>query len=74
MAKNTFTGRTASSGTSVKAPAVSVAGAPGKSRLTHEQIAQRAKAIWQAKGCPTGQDEQNWREAEAQLKAELGIR
>jgi len=41
--------------------------------LTHEQIAARAKAIWQAKGCKPGQDTQNWFEAEAQLKAELGM-
>lgn len=41
--------------------------------LTHEQISQRAEAIWHQKGCQPGQDDQNWREAEAQLKAELGI-
>ena len=42
--------------------------------LTHDQIAQRAKAIWQAKGCPAGRVVQNWNEAEAQLKAELSRR
>lgn len=42
-------------------------------KLTHEQIAKRAEAIWIQKGRKPGQDEQNWREAEAQLKAELGI-
>jgi len=42
-------------------------------KLTHEQIAKRAEAIWIQKGCQLGQDEQNWREAEAQLRAELGI-
>jgi hypothetical protein len=26
--------------------------------------------IWRAKGCPTGLDEENWREAEEQLRAE----
>ncbi len=41
--------------------------------LTHEQIAQRAEALWLQKGCQPGQDEQNWREAEALLKAELGL-
>jgi hypothetical protein len=40
---------------------------------THEQIAQRAEAIWRKRGCPAGQDAQNWHEAEAQLRAELGI-
>jgi len=42
--------------------------------LTHEQIARRARAIWEAKGRPTGQDERIWHEAEAQLKAERGLR
>lgn len=36
----------------------------------HEEIAARAKAIWLAKGCPEGKDDENWREAETQLKAE----
>jgi hypothetical protein len=39
--------------------------------LTHSQIEERARAIWQKKGCPMGQDEQNWLEAERQLKEEL---
>lgn len=42
------------------------AGAP-----SYEQIAQRAQEIWTKKGCLPGQDEQNWLEAERQLKAEL---
>jgi hypothetical protein len=42
--------------------------------LTHEQIARRARAIWEAKGRPAGQDEKIWHEAEAQLKAALGLR
>ena len=37
---------------------------------THEQIATRARALWEAKGRPSGQDVQNWTEAEAQLRAE----
>jgi len=41
--------------------------------LTHEQIAERAKNIWIERGCPSNQDEQNWLEAENQLKQELGI-
>ncbi len=40
--------------------------------LAYEQIAARAEAIWREKGCPPGQDEQNWHEAERQLKNELG--
>jgi hypothetical protein len=41
--------------------------------LSHDLIAERAKAIWLERGCSPDQDEENWREAEAQLKAELGI-
>ncbi len=40
--------------------------------LTHERIAERAMTIWQSSGCRPGEDERNWSEAEAQLKAELG--
>jgi len=42
--------------------------------LTHEQIAQRAVHIWRQSGCLPGRDEQNWQEAEAQLRAELGAK
>jgi hypothetical protein len=38
--------------------------------LSYEQVAQRAREIWIQKGCKPGQDEQNWLEAEAQLRAE----
>ncbi len=38
---------------------------------THEQIEERAKLIWRQNGCPSGQDQENWYEAEAQLKREL---
>ena len=41
--------------------------------LTHERIAEQARAIWQSRGCRAGEDERNWSEAKAQLKAELGI-
>lgn len=39
--------------------------------MSHDQIAKRAYEIWLAKGRPYGQDEQNWREAEASLQMEL---
>lgn len=42
--------------------------------VTYDQIAIRAEHIWRQKGCPGGQDEQNWHEAERQLKKELGLR
>lgn len=34
---------------------------------TYEQISERAKAIWQQRGCRPGEDERNWLEAERQL-------
>jgi len=43
-------------------------------KLTYEQIAQRAEHIWRQEGCLPGRDDQNWREAEAQLKAELSAK
>jgi hypothetical protein len=52
------------------------AGAPAPAaarmvKITREQVAQRAHEIWVKNGCKHGQDEQNWLEAERQLKAEL---
>ncbi len=41
--------------------------------ISHQQIADRARAIWQRKGCPSGRDEENWREAETQLREELDV-
>ena len=38
---------------------------------THDQIARRAEAIWRQHGCPQGEDDRNWREAEAQLRHEM---
>ena len=36
--------------------------------LTQEQIAERAKALWEKRGRPQGQDQADWFEAEAQLR------
>ena len=41
--------------------------------LTHDLIAERARTIWLERGCSAGRDEENWREAETQLKTELEI-
>ncbi len=41
--------------------------------LTRDLIAERAMAIWLERGCPRDRDEENWREAEAQLKTELEV-
>ena len=48
---------------------------PGRQavELPHDLIAERARAIWLERGCSLDQDEENWREAEAQLKTEMGI-
>jgi hypothetical protein len=39
---------------------------------SQEAIARRAYLKWQARGCPSGTHLQDWLEAEAELKAELG--
>jgi len=52
-------------------PATTSTGLKTDTVLTHEQIAERAKAIWRERGCVPGFDEQNWCEAETQLKEEL---
>lgn len=38
-------------------------------RPTHEEIAERARAIYEQSGRAPGRDVQNWLEAEAQLTA-----
>lgn len=40
----------------------------GNGQPSYEQIAACAYSIWQSKGCPQGQDEANWSEAETQLR------
>ncbi len=37
-----------------------------------ERVARRAQEIWERRGCPQGEDEQIWLEAEEQLKQEVG--
>lgn len=37
--------------------------------ITHEMIAQRAREIWERKGRPHGKCEENWLEAEAELRS-----
>ena len=37
----------------------------------YEQISERAKSIWQKRGCLKGEDERNWFEAEIQLQKEM---
>jgi hypothetical protein len=40
-------------------------------KLHHERIAMLAYEKWMHRGCPHGTDQQDWLEAEAELKAEL---
>jgi hypothetical protein len=47
------------------APAQSAAPAP---ELTREAIAKLAFQKWQKRGCPTGEDQRDWYEAERELK------
>ena len=46
---------------------------PQQVKLTQDQIRERAKLIWQQRGCRSGEDERNWLEAENQLKKELSV-
>jgi Protein of unknown function (DUF2934) len=41
----------------------------GKPEITDEQIALRAYHRWQARGCPIGDDAQDWFDARAELEA-----
>ncbi len=41
---------------------------------THDEIAQRARALWQEKGCPEGQSELIWLEAEEMLRGRLQLK
>jgi len=40
---------------------------------THEQIKDRAYALWEADGRPDGRDIHYWEAAERQLSEELGL-
>ncbi len=76
MERNAQSGGTKTFGTgaaTIKGVGSTTKPSSASTKLTHEQIARRAEAIWHKKGCQPGQDELNWREAEAQLKAEMGI-
>ena len=67
----TSTTRTGSATTTLRPVGVQAPAATKTAKPTREQIARRAHEIWVKNGCKHGQDEQNWLEAERQLKAEL---
>ena len=55
--------------------ATAVATAPKAGPVpTSQEISARAKAIWEASGRKPGRDEQNWLEAERQLRKERGLK
>ncbi|MCU0913690.1 MAG: DUF2934 domain-containing protein [Planctomycetes bacterium] len=64
--------RTTNSTTTLRPAGAKTPQTTAPARITHEQIARRAHDIWVKNGCKHGQDEQNWLDAERQLKAELG--
>lgn len=74
-AKNTVSTRSTRPGgattTTLRPAGVQTPEATRTVKITREQIAQRAHQIWVKNGCQHGQDEQNWLEAERQLKAQL---
>lgn len=39
--------------------------------VSHDDIARRARALWQSRHCPSGCDDAIWLEAEAELRAAL---
>jgi hypothetical protein len=39
-------------------------------KIPHEKIAMRAYEKWCERGCPHGSDQQDWTEAEAELRVE----
>jgi Protein of unknown function (DUF2934) len=41
-----------------------------QAQISEEEIAQRAYEIWQARGCPASDGNEDWQAAEAQLTAE----
>ncbi len=65
--------KTKSSGITATAEAPAPARRKRKNAALDQQvIAARAYTIWQARGCPQGQEQANWQEAEQQVRQELG--
>jgi hypothetical protein len=60
---------TEASGHRAGAPAPHVQAGKGAS-LSPERIALRAYSLWESRGRPGGTDQQDWYEAERQLRAE----
>jgi hypothetical protein len=43
----------------------------GTMKIPHDKIAQRAYEKWCKRGCVHGNDQQDWMEAEAELRTEM---
>jgi hypothetical protein len=61
----------AKSGTTTRTRKTTRKSASNVAAPSYDAIAERAWHIWMDKGCQSGQDEQNWLEAIAQLESEL---
>jgi Protein of unknown function (DUF2934) len=46
--------------------------ASSTTQVCQDRVAARAYQKWMQKGCPQGSDKQDWAEAEAEIKAEMG--
>lgn len=67
LSQNRIFGATRRRSTKRAATSLTSSSSKQKSAVSAEQIAKRAYAIWQAKGCPNGQDQQHWLQAEREL-------
>jgi hypothetical protein len=56
------------SGVAVSNRAAAERSPSGPAAVTHDVIAKLAFQKWQKRGCPTGEDQRDWFEAERELK------
>jgi len=45
-----------------------------KGQITEQVIAERAYTLWQARGCPAGDGQEDWQDAKDQLAVEAAPR
>ena len=41
--------------------------------ISETAVAERAHQLWQARGCPNGSDQEDWFQAEKELKQKAGL-
>lgn len=56
-----------------RVPARPLAARRGGRTITHEEIAGLAFTKWQVRGCPLGDSQRDWFEAENELKAQRRV-